>query len=502
MADHFAPFAEIANDHWQPYDWQPEATLPNQRDRSDDAAPNYSMEPPVRQDANEGTVDRLDLPSPEPSGDLTDWIFLSGDGEFFNQFTGERMSVSSFNLAMAPMTPDVEGTGPTGNATRKRYKPADTLVKYLGGKVASTTQYRPDIPVRHFWCFNIAYANSYLPLNVPPTVPDWRQHEAWQICDQHVRNILQDDADEIVRWMAHNVQHPGKKILWAPIVVGVQGDGKTTLMKILQAAMGAVNVSPVSPESMFSDFTGWAEGSAVNVLEEIRVHGNSRYDAMNKLKPLITNDTIEIVAKGKAGKIIPNVTNYMALTNHEDALALDDNDRRWGVFKTRFQSRKALLAETDRAYWTALHNAIDRHPSVIRGWLLAVDLSDFSRVEAPKTTAAKRRMIEATRSPAEAELAEAIECGGFGIAPDAVATDCLRQAIKAQGGLPLNSKALEAAMTKMGWVRYPVPVWWRARNRRTYYRQTPDIDGLADDALKAAIQRKLDATDTHGQGGF
>lgn len=434
----------------------------------------------------------------QPSGDLKDWVFLSTDAEFYDQFTGERMSVSAFNLAKAPITPTVEVEKPNGDVQNKKFPAARTLIEFLGGQVCANVMYRPDVADRFFWCDGIRYVNAYLPVTIPATDTSWERGQAWRTCEAHIRNILTGaDANAVIRWMAHNVQFPGRKILWAPVIVGVPGDGKTTLTKMLQAAMGATNVRPVSPESMFSEFTGWAEGSAVSVLEEIRVHGNSRHDAMNKLKPLITNETIEVVAKGKAGKIIANVTNYMALTNHEDALALDDDDRRWGVFKTRFKSRVQLLAETDRAYWDRLHGAIDRHPEIIRGWLLSVDLSEFSRVEGPETTAAKRNMIAATRSTAESELAEAIALGGFGIAEDALATDCLREAVKRQGGAPLNSKALEATMTKLGWVRYPDPVWWRSRNRRTYYRMTTEREALPADAIKAEIQRALDATEAN-----
>jgi len=435
-----------------------------------------------------------------PKGDLTDWLFLSTDNEFYNRFTSERMAVSAFNLAMGPVTPSIEYEKPDGEIARKKFPPSKTLIDHLDGKVVANTMYRPDETSLYFWVDGIQYVNSYMPNTVPETSPDWEQSDAWRICRDHIHNILGTDASIIIAWMAHNVQHPGKKVLWAPIIVGVQGDGKTTISKMLQAAMGRQNVGPVSPEAMFSDFTGWAEGSCVRVLEEIRIHGNSRHNAMNKLKPLITNDSVEVVRKGKDGKQIANVTNYMALTNHMDALALDEGDRRWGVFKTRFPDRKAMLAELDDDYWARLHGAIDGHPGAVRGWLMSVDLSGFNRVVGPETTTHKTEMIEAARGQAEGDVCEVLDLGGFGIGPDVAATDCINAAIQAQGGKTIYSSALSNILRDLGWRKFDGVVKWQGKTRRVYYRQTPAIGNATGPELARILRNLL--TETEDTNGF
>jgi hypothetical protein len=426
---------------------------------------------------------------------LKEWVFLSGDNEFYNMQTGESMGVSAFNLAMLPITPMVEVEKADGGVTRKKLPASRTLIEHLDGHIAAHNMYRPDLKDRFFEVDGIPYVNAYLPHTVPDAATNWQTHTAWQICAGHITNILNGDGHLIIKWIAHNVQHPGRKILWSPIIVGVQGDGKTTLLKIMQAAMGRANASPVSPEAMFSDFTGWAEGACVKVLEEIRVHGNSRHNAMNKLKPLITNDSVEIVRKGKDGKLIANVTNYVALTNHMDALALDEGDRRWGVFKTRFPNRAAMLAELDDAYWSALHGAIDGHPKVIRAWLLSVDLTDFNRVVGPETNAHKRMMIEASRSPSEADICEALEIGGFGVCNQVAATDCINAVIQGFGGKPVNTSLIANIMRELGWAKFDQYLKWKGKNRRVYYR--PElVAGMPPGADLARIFRtKLDATD-------
>ena len=407
---------------------------------------------------------------------LTDWTFLSGDNEFYNPVTGETLGVSAFNLAKLPITGVVEvGTNKDGDPIYKKFPPSKTLIEYENGEVVYGTMYRPDQDPGSFFVDGIKYINSYMPASVPEPESNWTGSEAWKTCKAHIENILGDDAEIICQWMAHNVQNPGKKILWAPVIVGVQGDGKTTIAKMLTAAMGVRNVSPVSPEAMFSDFTSWAEGSCVKVLEEIRVLGNNRHDAMNKLKPLITNDTVEVVRKGKDGKQVINVTNYLALTNHMDALALDEGDRRWGVFKTRFEHRAHMLAELDDAYWQRLHDAIDQNPGVIRSWLLNYDISGFNRVAGPHTSAHKQVMIDLTKPADVQDVEQAIELGWHGVSTDVIATDCLNAAMIDASGVKMNTRRLATALDLAGWVKVPGVLYWRSKNRKLWRRKGAGI---------------------------
>lgn len=418
---------------------------------------------------------------------LKEWAFLSGDNEFYHIPTGRVMGVNAFNLAMAPITGPVQIPTKDG-VTEKRYPAAKTLIEFLNGTVAHSTMYRPDLQDQlHVMSGGIPFINSYMGKSVPKADPDWQGKPAWRLCERHILNILGEPGRLIIQWMAHNVQKPGVKILWAPIIVGVQGDGKTTLAKMLTAAMGKMNVSPVSPETMFSDFTGWAEGSCVKVLEEIRVHGNSRHDAMNKLKPLITNDAVEVVRKGKDGKQVKNVTNYMALTNYMDALALDEGDRRWGVFKTKFDDRATMLAEFDKGYWDALHGAIDAEPEVIRGWLLNVPLDTFDRVAGPEITAHKQAMIQSTRTPDQIDVEEAIDLGFHGVTENLLATDCLNQAILSATAQRLNGKRLMVALEAAGWVRIPKTFKWKGANRRLWFKKSSLLGAASASELRAIL---------------
>lgn len=426
---------------------------------------------------------------------LREWVFLSGDCEFYNHVTGDRMSKTAFDLSMAPITPMVEIQKNDGSLSSKKYPSSRTLIEFLDGKIVSSRMYRPDVPDEFFEVDGIRYVNSYMPRTVPAADPNWQSHDAWKICEDHINTMFPDDGKVLIKWMAHNVQFPGRKITWSPVLVGVQGDGKTTTINMLRAAMGVANVQDVSQEALFSDFNAWAEGACVRVLEEIRVTGTSRSTVMDKLKPMITNSCIEVVRKGQDGRPVMNVTNYIAATNHLDALAIDEGDRRWGILRTPFASRDEMLAKHSPEYFRRLVNAVEGFPGVIRGWLLNVDLSDFDPKIAPPMSAAKLEMINASRSPADADIREAISLGGEGISPDIIATDCLGARVKELGGRSINTSAMANILRESGWVRCNVTVKWRDKNRRVYYRPAAVPDHLTGSALTAHLRMMLDDAD-------
>lgn len=425
---------------------------------------------------------------------LRKWVFLTKDDKFCHAETGDLMGRGAFDLAQGPIVPMVQFENSKGE--QKVMKPAASkaLIEYLDGFVCSSTLYRPDVDALQVWSSGICYLNSYLPASVPAPDEHWAESNAWQIVRDHIHNIIPDGADLIIQWCAHNVQHPGKKILWAPIIIGIPGDGKTTIGKMLQASMGAVNVRPVQRDSLNSDFTDWAEGAAVRIFEEIKIQGRDAGQMMDKIKPYITNDVISYVPKGKAAREIANVTNYIGLSNHRDALPVDDNDRRWAAWETRFPSREAMKSELRPEYWTRLHNAIDDGAGAIRAWLLSIDLTSFSRFDPPEMSEAKRNMIELTRAPIYADVREAIELGGFGIGSSALATDCLSTKIKEVCGRAVGTTQVSAVLAGLGWVKLDRTVKWRGKSRRAYYLPA-SFEGLDLDAIADGIRRDLDETD-------
>lgn len=431
---------------------------------------------------------------------LRKWVFLTKDDKFCHAETGDLMGRGAFDLAHGPITPLVQTENAKGEQKVNKFPATKTLVEYLDGFICSSTLYRPDVDALQVWSSGICYLNSYLPASVPVASDDWEAGSAWRVVRDHIHNILPDGAEKIIEWIAHNVQHPGRKILWAPIIIGVPGDGKTTIGKVLQASMGAVNVRPVQRDSLNSDFTDWAEGAAVRIFEEIHVDGRDAGQMMDKIKPYITNDVISYVGKGRPAREIANVTNYAGFSNHQNALPVDDNDRRWAAWETRFKSRAAMKAELGADYWETLHSAIDAGAAELRGWLLNVDLSRFSRFDPPEMTDAKRQMIELTRAPIFGDVEEAIELGGFGIGQTVFATDCLSNRLKEVSGRSVSTTVLSKVLDSLGWAKLERTMSWRGKTRRIYHLRS-GFAGSDEMSLQDDVRLALDRTDDgSGQG--
>ncbi len=309
-------------------------------------------------------------------------------------------------------------------------------------------------------------------------------------CVADVVQVLAGGRAEVIAtmidWLAHNVQHPGVKIRWAPLLKGVEGDGKTVLGSLLASVMGRVNVSNVSPKVLGTDFTGWAEGSAVVVLEEIKLTGHNRYDILNALKPFITNDAIEVHPKGSPSRDAINTTNYIAFTNYADALPLTDTDRRWWIIFSPFATSAEMtaavadVAESLGAYFDRLHAAINQHPAELRKWLLDHPISaNFKPNGSAPMTAEKTLMIGMSASDEEDSVRDVLaHCEGMrGVTKELFASRCMGEALmSADVDMSLNTTSRNRLFSKVGFTKLPKKVKWKGDSHTIWVKGHRDME--------------------------
>ena len=227
-------------------------------------------------------------------------------------------------------------------------------------------------------------ANLYTRQGVAPYEPDVDAGEvgidedgarAIELFVAHVKHILVDESEQdiLLDWLCHVVRNEGERVQWALLLQGVDGCGKSYFVKVLEECLGG-NVNKVDASTIQERFTGWAYGSTVNVVEEIRVAGSNRWEVMDKMKPFITNDTIQIEQKGRDHRTVPNFCSYFLLTNHQDAIPITGNDRRYGILYSRFQTEAQLFkhfggAEGVEAYFAELFSETLRRIDAIAWYL-------------------------------------------------------------------------------------------------------------------------------------
>lgn len=244
-----------------------------------------------------------------------------------------------------------------------------------GFKEAAGASYAPSYPPV-FTFQGQTFLNLYRPDSAPVAAPEYTDegYAAVLTVRYHLVTLFgSDDAARIESWIALNVRNPGKLIGCALLVKGTPGDGKTVIfMRMMSKLMGEANVSDVSLDEINSTFTGWATGAALRGAEELKVPGNNRHVVTNKIKPFITNDRASSVAKRENGKMTPNTTNYVGLTNYENALPMDRNDRRWWVLFTQFKKKADIAAfhGDPFKYFARLYKTIDEEFAALRKYFL------------------------------------------------------------------------------------------------------------------------------------
>lgn len=401
------------------------------------------------------------------------WCFVTQDDAFFNWDTKQEVSMLGFN---AMFNRELAG--------EENPSAAWTALNLLGIPVVDRKAYVPWLgPL--FEMSGKSCVNTFRADSAPVTVP----HEgsrAVELIKSHIEMILDGEAKRFIQWLAYNVQNPGRKIRWAYLIKGIQGDGKSLLGTVLGLAMGQENIILISPKVLGTDFNHWAEGHCVGVLEEVRLAGHNRHDILNAIKPNITNDHVPIHRKGVDEYNILNTTNYIAFTNHADALPVEMDDRRYAIVFTPFDSREQLLERVGEGYFDELHDAIYSEPGEIRSWLLSVDLAGFDPNGSAPMTADKMSMVEMNKSDEELLAEEVIREGAVGVTSEVVSSGHLTAAMRAKSDDYLKTSSVNRLLIKLGFTQKGSVVKWNGKTCRIWTKAS--MRSVSNDEVRKMLE--------------
>ncbi|RWG82876.1 MAG: hypothetical protein EOQ69_15165 [Mesorhizobium sp.] len=248
----------------------------------------------------------------------------------------------------------------------------------------------------------------------PPTIqPKSGNVDFWL---NHVRRLYGDDADHIVKWLAHRVQRPHEKINHALVLGGDQGIGKDTLLEPVKQAVGPWNFAEVSPQHVLGRFNGFLKSVILRISEARDLGDSDRFAFYDHMKAYTATppDVLRVDEKFRNEYAIPNVCGVIITTNHKaDGIHLSADDRR------HFVAWSNLTKEDfTESYWRKIYEwfASGGHEAVA-AYLAGYDLSGFNPKSPPPKTEAFWEIVNASRAPENAELADAIEFLGE---PDAM----------------------------------------------------------------------------------
>lgn len=323
------------------------------------------------------------------------WLYVDSHGKYYDLERETLKSPAAFNMVNGLFMPRIEGSETKVSAGK--YCSDNSFVEVVDG-----LGYFPYTDDKVVWRENLSYVNSFNFNTLPK--PSLKYTDEGKKAIRHIKRHISfmcgndEDAAMLLEWLAFQVQHRGKKILWSPIIQGIEGVGKSFFKRLLKRLLGDRNVGTVNPVEVTNAFNGWAVGKCVNVLEELRVKGSNRHQVVNSLKPLITDYEIQVNEKGVNQYPIENVTNYICFTNFKDALPLSANDRRWWVIFTPFHAIEELekLAGIKlKDYFRLLYDeGIDKHGAEILRYFCNYEISEkFLNTKVAPMTVHKQMMI-------------------------------------------------------------------------------------------------------------
>jgi hypothetical protein len=311
---------------------------------------------------------------------VKDWVWIVEQHRFVRRRDGRLWDVQSFDSKYNHLMPKSASISKALFKMRARMPRLDCIVFRPGQDEVLGDLY-----------------NTWRPSPVIPAQGDtsvWNEHLAYLFPNE-------TDRDHVLNWMAWVYQHQAEKPNFALLLVGETiGTGKSFLARVFRFLIGPANTKKPKNSSLRGDFNGWALQCKLAIIEELMQIG--KREVGNELRDIITEPTVEVNIKNIPAFETENYIAMMAISNHPDAMPLDQGDRRWLVVETEackhpdpdvYYARLFKILRDQAALSAIAHELQQRQ----------VPMS-FGLGEAP-ITAAKLNMIEQSQTQLESELA-------------------------------------------------------------------------------------------------
>lgn len=216
----------------------------------------------------------------------------------------------------------------SGGKTTKKAWEAFTESQVLRYPKAESTCFRPDLESGVL----IIEEGRTLVNTYVPVITERQSGDVTPFLE-HLAKVLPDEDDRaiLLAYMAAVIQHKGVKFQWAPLIQGVEGNGKTLFSRCVAFAIGERYTHMPPAEQLAEKFNAWFFDKIFIGVEDIYVPDHKN-EIIEILKPMITNTRYAKRDMG-VGQVMHNVcANFMFNSNHKDAVRKTRNDRRFCIF--------------------------------------------------------------------------------------------------------------------------------------------------------------------------
>ena len=241
--------------------------------------------------------------------------------------------------------------------------------------------------------------------------------------------------EHVTQYLAHLVRYPSVKIEHAIIITGGYGTGKGTLRDILISMFGPCNVQKIEGDELTDrNNSKWVNCQTL-FFEE--TEQGDKLEVYRRLKELITGDTYRV-----QDKYIPTYEGrsprgIFMVSNESTPMLIKTNDRRYFMCDTPESPATDEEVKANGQFFAELRRVLGRDDNAVAAFMhhlmTAVDLSSFPVKGRPPMTAAKKRAVQESRTPAAAVLADLVEAGVAPFNRDLVTAKQAMDAIEAAG---------------------------------------------------------------------
>jgi len=196
-----------------------------------------------------------------------------------------------------------------------------------------------------------------------------------------------------------------------------------------------------------SKFNAWMRAKLFILVDEIKV--DERRDMIEVLKPMISEEEIEIQGKGVDQDKEDNYSNWAFFSNFKDAIPVNKNGRRFATFYSAIQSFDDLIARgMDENYFNQFYYWLDHGggKEIVAHYLLNYPIERGSIPMRAPVTSSSSAAIRYSRGPIEQMILDAIEDQLPGFRGGWVSAAAVINRLKATGSKSVSIKTIGAIL--------------------------------------------------------
>ena len=236
------------------------------------------------------------------------------------------------------------------------------------------------------------------------------------------------EREYFLDWLACKVQNPSFRGAGMIMVAQNEGTGRNTMMQMIGKLFGQYNVEGISMENlMHSQWTDWRANLFVHVDESLATDdpktARRAYDQLKELVDPMTS-TAMVNPKGGARMRVKLATSMLFFSNHENALHVAENTRRFYGIRNPdkaagaeyFASLRKWMGDFDKATGWENH---------VWCWLQAREVDLEAMSGAPAKSKTMKDIIKASKSEFEILVEGALACWDCDLVPVVMLMDAI-----------------------------------------------------------------------------